>query len=58
MNAYIAPFPPKRPASAFHRPTGEVATYDDDLPPELFDEEEDREDLNQYVHIAELAMNE
>jgi hypothetical protein len=28
--------------------------YDDELPPELFDREEDMEDLNAFMHVAGL----
>ncbi|WP_157138904.1 hypothetical protein [Asticcacaulis biprosthecium] len=53
MNAHVAPFPTRRPSPPIHQSTIDGDVYDEDLPPELFDEDEDREDLVTYLHIAE-----
>ena len=56
MNQVI-PFPVRKP-----QPIRQVSIdgeyFDDDVPPELFDRDEDLEELSIYVHMAELAHDE
>lgn len=57
MRAQVIPFPAHRAPAPFRQSGFDGNFYDDELPPELFDEDEDREDLNLYVHIAEIAQD-
>ncbi len=56
--AYAAPFPSPFPAPARHSngslnpPQIDGDFYDDELPPELFDREEDLEDLQAFMHVT------
>lgn len=59
MTSQIIPFPhttSRPPANRQLTIDGEF--YDDDVPPELFDRDEDIEELSIYVHMAELAHDE
>ncbi|MBW8882056.1 MAG: hypothetical protein JF615_11755 [Asticcacaulis sp.] len=56
MNAQVVPFPTHRPPAPTRRPSLDGEYFEDDLPPELFDEDEDRDDLTTYVHIAQSAL--
>ncbi|ESQ77734.1 hypothetical protein [Asticcacaulis sp. AC402] len=53
MHVHIAPYPTRQQPAPIGQPSLDGEIYDDDLPPELFDEDEDREDLVTYIHIAE-----
>jgi len=60
MPSQVIPFPssPSRPASIGRQISIDGEFYDDDVPPELFDRDEDIEELSFYVHMAELAHDE
>lgn len=51
--AQIIPFPSPVPVRREPQITIDGEFYEDDLPPELFDVEEDREELALYVQIAD-----
>ncbi|MDV6332243.1 hypothetical protein [Asticcacaulis sp. 201] len=51
MNATILPFPTPKP-SPVRQVKLEGEYVEDDLPPELFDPEEDEGELAAYAHIA------
>jgi hypothetical protein len=53
MNAHVVPFPTRRAPTPLHHASLDGEFYEDDLPPELFDEDEDRDDLVTYIQIAE-----
>ena len=53
MNAQVVPFPTRRAPAPIRQSTMDGEFYEDDLPPELFDEDEDRDDLTVYIQIAE-----
>ncbi len=59
MTSQVIPFPH---ANARPAPVRQVTIdgefYDDELPPELFDRDEDIEELSVYIHMAELAHDE
>lgn len=55
--AYAAPSPSPFPAPSRHsngslNPQIDGDFYDDELPPELFDREEDLEDLQAFMHVT------
>lgn len=55
--AYAAPSPSPLQAPARHsngslNPQADGDFYDDELPPELFDREEDLEDLQAFMHVT------
>lgn len=56
--AYASPSPSPFPAPArnsngsLNPPRTEGDFYDDELPPELFDREEDLEDLQAFMHVT------
>lgn len=52
MNAHVVPYPTRKAPAPLHRASLDGEFYEDDLPPELFDEDEDRDDLVTYVQIA------
>ncbi len=60
MTSLIIPFPqqPRRPMPAPRQVSIDGEYFDDDLPPELFDNDEDLEELSIYVHMAEQAHDE
>lgn len=53
MHAQVVPFPTHRQPTPLRQSSLDGEYYEDDLPPELFDEDEDREDLVTYIQIAE-----
>lgn len=53
MQPMPTPFPaPSRNSNGSLRPAFDGEFYDDDLPPELYDEDEDMEDLQAFMHAA------
>ena len=49
------PFPaPARNSNGSLTPIPEGEFYDDELPPELFDREEDMEDLQAFMHVSSI----
>ena len=60
MTSQLIPFP--GPASRHVPMSRQVSIdgeyFDDDLPPELFDTDEDKEDLGIYIHMAEAVHDE
>lgn len=60
MASQVIPFPhpASRPAPIGRQISIDGEFYDDDVPPELFDRDEDIEELSFYVHMAELAHDE
>jgi len=50
------PFPaPARNSNGSVRPhPADAEFYDDELPPELFDRDEDMEDLQAFMHVAAI----
>ncbi len=53
MNAQVVPFPARCAPAPVRQVSLDGEYFVDELPPELFDEDEDREDLVTYIHIAE-----
>ncbi len=60
MASQIIPFPSPayKPAPVSRQVSLDGEYFDDDLPPELFDSEEEVEELSIYIHMAELAHDE
>lgn len=50
-NAPLVPHPRAQAPSRY--PSFDGAYDTDEVPPELYDEDEDRDDLTTYIHIAE-----
>ncbi len=56
MHTDFVHVPRYRPAPLGPATFHDAEVLDDEIPPELFDEDEDREDLTAYIHIAELSL--
>ncbi|MGZ3304498.1 MAG: hypothetical protein ACXU8U_01450 [Asticcacaulis sp.] len=60
MQPTITPFsaPARHSNGSLRQTTFDGEFYDDDLPPELYDEDEDMEDLQAFVHAAAMSGDE
>ncbi len=60
MTSQVIPFPARsyKPAPMSRQVSIDGEYFDDDLPPELFDNDEEIEELSVYIHMAELAHDE
>lgn len=60
MPSQIIPFPAayRQPMPMVRKVSIDGEYFDDDVPPELFDTDEDLEELSTYIHMAELAHDE
>lgn len=52
------PAPARNSNGSVRQPVAEADFYDDELPPELFDREEDLEDLQAFLHTQAFTGEE
>ena len=52
------PAPARNSNGSVRQPAADADFYDDELPPELFDREEDLEDLQAFLHTQAFAGEE